>query len=257
MPVDTFSKVDRMGSSNNAINTKSLLSCLRGVIDRHVKQRPRDTLVRNAMEDPAEPLVQRVVEEDACDFCKQLGTSRPVKPSQIASQYHQYCKCHEALFFQETRFKERFVGDEQLGRLGIMFEDGADPDDWEKRDALVLAALGRQVKFLKRHKSGARRADTLVDGDVVEFKNPTKGEITTVRNQVLNCLYGSNRRLIKPQSDWLIISNVRSSMTMLDMEQGLEFAISGADPLRPDELAAIKRITLLDVRTRRMRTYEL
>ena len=85
-----------------APNPKSLLAVLRGALDRRVKQRGRDTVVENAVNDPVKPLVQRVVEPDACDHCKSLGNSKPVDPRKVASEYHQYCKCHIKLVFSKA-----------------------------------------------------------------------------------------------------------------------------------------------------------
>lgn len=78
---------------------KSLLAVLLGAVDRHVKQRPRDTIVRNAVDDPAEVYAQRVTENDACDFCSRFANDAPVDPSRVSEKFHQFCKCHFMLFF--------------------------------------------------------------------------------------------------------------------------------------------------------------
>lgn len=236
---------------------KSLLAALRGAIDRHVKQRPRDTMVRNAIDDPAEPLAQRVTEHDACDFCNQFANGEPVNPRKVSEKFHAYCKCHFILFFQETRYRETFVDDDSLSRIGITMEEGATPDYYEKRDGLVLAALGRKVEYLKRHLSGTRRADTLIDGELVEFKNPTSNGLFTVQNQILGNLYGGNKSVMKPQSDVLLISNVRNSMTMADMERSLAAAFDERSVLTAEEKAYMRKIILLDEHTRRVRIYEI
>ena len=46
-----------------------LVSAFKGLVDKHVKQRGRDTIADNAEIDPAEPLAQRVAESSACEFC--------------------------------------------------------------------------------------------------------------------------------------------------------------------------------------------
>ena len=243
---------------NRTIKPKPLLSVLRGALDRRIKQRARDTMVRNAVEDPAKPYAQRVVEEDACDFCRQLGTSRPVKPSQIASRYHQYCKCHVALFFQETRFKDRFTSKERLEKLGITIEDGASPDDWEKRTALILASAGHRIRFLKEiDKNRRRRSDIKLNGLNFELKNPTGDSGNTIQNQLLNNFYGNDGETFNPQSSRLVISNVRSSMSMLDMERGLAKVLSGNSRISSKELDYMDEIVLVDSKTGRVRRYTL
>lgn len=236
---------------------KSLLAALCGAIDRHVKQRPRDTIVRNAREDPAKPLAQRVSESDACDFCSQFANAEPVDPAKVSEKFHAYCKCHFMLFFQETRYRGRFVDDDALESVGITIEEGATPDYYEKRDGLVMAALGHRVEFLKRHLSGARRADTLIDGELVEFKNPKGSGVYTVQRQIKSMLYGKNKEVMKPQSDVLLISNVRNSMTMFEMQESLAFAYGPNSLLTAEEKAAIRKIILMDERTRRVRVYEM
>lgn len=235
----------------------SLVSALRGLVDKHVKQRPRDTIVRNAIEDPAKPLARRVTEEDACEFCVGEADGKPVSPAKASRHFHRFCKCHYLLFFQETRYQDRIVDDDALKSVGVEMEEGAKPDWYERRNALVLAAAGHRVKFLKRHRSGPRRADTLLDGEPVEFKNPTGGGRRTVQNQILKNLYGENKTIIKPQSDVLLISNVRSPMTMSEMEEGLAFAFGPESILTAEEKACVRKVILLDERTGRMRTYEM
>ena len=244
-------------ANDERMAVKSLLSVLRGAVDRHVKQRPRDTIIRNAIEDPAEPLAQRVTESDACDFCNQFANGEPVNPRKVSEKFHQFCKCHFMLFFQETKYRDRFIDDFELEKVGIDIEDGADPDDWEKRDALVLAALGKKVKFLKRHPHGARMADTLVDGERIEFKNPSSGGKWTVQYQIQSNLYGRNKSIFKPQSDVLLISNARNSMTMTEMEESLAAAFGPDSLLSASDKAYMRKIILLDERTRRVRVYEL
>lgn len=236
---------------------EGLLAVLRGAVDRHVKQRPRDTIVRNAVEDPAKPLARRVTERDACDFCNRFANGEPVDPAKVSERFHQFCKCHFMLFFQETRYREKFANDKELERIGVTMEEGADPDYHEKRDAMVLAAFGRKVRFLKRHPSGARRADTLVDGELVEFKNPTGSGIYTVQRQIKSNLYGKNKEVMKPQSDVLLISNVNNSMTMLEMQESLAYAFGPESLLTAEEKAYMRKIILLDERTRRVRAYEM
>ena len=243
---------------DGAIQAKSLLAVLRGAIDRRVKQRSRDTLKKNALEDPAKPLAQRVVEEDACDFCQRLGNSKPVSPAKVASEYHNYCKCQIALLFQETKYKEQFTNEAALGSLGIETEPGANPDDWEVRDALVLAKLGKHVSFRAQQKGlFVRTSDVFVDGVRCEFKNPKGNGYLTIHNQVKSTLYGEKSHVLNPQSSRILISNVRSEMTMQDMEKGLARVLSGETGLTTHELSEIKEITLLDEKTMTLRRYIL
>ena len=243
--------------SDIEIVRKSLWKAIYGAIDRHVKQRPRDSFKRNAIDDPAEPLVKRVTNNDACSFCNRFASDKPINPREASEKFHQFCKCHFMLFFQETKYKDKIVSEDKLHSIGVTMEDGAKPDDFEKRDAIILAALGRNVEFLKRNKSGSRRADSLIDGEVVEFKNPKGSGLFTVTYQIQSNLYGRNKTVINPQSDVLLISNVRNRMTMFEMERSLEFAFGRESILTDDEKAEIKKVILLDERTRRIRTYEM
>ena len=136
-------------------------------------------------------------------------------------------------------------------------QDGADYDEFERYDATIIAALGKKVEFLKPSRNGPRIADTMIDGERVEFKNPTARNIKTVRNQALNFLYGDNRNVLKPQGDWLLVSNVRNGMSMAEMQESLAFAIAGEQPLTAEQLSCIRRVTLLDVKTRRLITYDI
>lgn len=236
---------------------KGLLKVLAGAVDRHVKQRPRDAFIRNAIDDPVKPLVRRVTESDACDFCNAFANSKPIDPRKSSEKFHQFCKCHYMLFFQETRFRERFVNAAELERIGVTLESGADPDFFEIRNAIGIAALGKRVEILKRHKSGPRRPDTLVDGKPVEFKNPTSNGRRTVLNQLRSVLYGTNKQVIKPQSDVALISNVQSTMNMVDMQLGLEYALTDANGLTEAEKSALTKVILFDEKTRRFLEYEL
>ena len=99
-------EVDEQRSGlENGIQAAALLAVLRGAVDCYVKQRSRDTVLNNAIEDPAKPQAQRVVEPDACDHCKILGNSLPVDPRKVANWYHQYCKCQVMLVFRRAARK--------------------------------------------------------------------------------------------------------------------------------------------------------
>lgn len=236
---------------------RGLFMRLVGAVDRHVKQRPRDAFIRNALDDPAEPYVQRVAENDACAFCNKHANARPVNPRKASEKFHRFCKCHFLLFFQESRYGGGVVSDSRLRDAGISIEDGAKHDMWEKQDALILAASGRRVKLLDEAHDGTRRSDTEVDGEPLEFKNPAFSDVRAVERSIFHVLYGRNKKKIKPQSDKMLVSNARNSMNMHDMELSLEYVLSGKSDLTDDEISYIKEITLLDVRTRRYRTYEL
>lgn len=240
------------------METKSLLSVLRGAIDRHVKQRPRDSFIRNAIDDPAEPLVRRVTENDACSFCNKHANGQPVNPRNASEKFHQFCKCHFMLFFQESRYRDYLVSDSKLESARVTIERGAGPDDWEKRDALILGALGHEVRFLKEiDKPNRRTSDIVLDGVNFEFKNPRGNSRNTIQNQLLNNFYGNDGVTFNPQSDRLLISNANSSMTMLDMENGLARVLSGESRITDGELSYMKEIILLDARTMRTRRYAL
>lgn len=59
-------------------------------------------------------------------------------------------------------------------------------------------------------------------------------------------LYGNDHSMPNPQSDRVVISNVRSSMTMDDMLRGLLVAIDQDEGLKPEELELLSEVILLD-----------
>ena len=121
--------------------------------------------------------------------------------------------------------------------------------------SLLLASLGQKVRFLKPSGNGPRRADIFIDGKRIEFKNPTLNNENTIRNQLLSCLYGKNKDIIKPQSGDVLISNVRNGMTLKEMQESLVRAYTSFQPLTTVEKAHISFVSLLDSRTGILKTY--
>lgn len=101
-----------------------------------------------------------------------------------------------------------------------------------------------------------RRPDAEIGGSSYEIKNPKGAGYLTVYNQVKSNIYGENKHYVNPQSDKIVISNVRSSMTMdkmlrdvvkmINREEG--FVIEGFDLMTEilvvDKAGSIRRIKL-------------
>ena len=148
--------------SDKGVNHKSLLAVLRGALDRRVKQRSRNTVIDNAIEDPAKPLAQRVVEADACDKCKEFGDSLPVDPQKVASEYHQYCKCHVAILFQKVeetaKRMERKIAAKHLGRKEAERVRKEYPEAYrEWRDAVEGIGQMKTAQSLYQHVPGTKQ----------------------------------------------------------------------------------------------------
>lgn len=166
--------------SEGGINPKSLLAVLRGALDRRVKQRSRDTIVSNAIDDPSEPLVQRVTEPDACDHCKLLGNSRPIKPRQVAREYHQYCKCHIALVFRKAVKRVRRTG--QVGHVTYI-KKRRDLELHERIGLDMLTLHGISPTVLAEDHLAAANIDLLINERLWEMKNVTNHK-ASVKNQL-------------------------------------------------------------------------
>ena len=87
------------------------------------------------------------------------------------------------------------------------------------------------------------------------MKNPTGNGYLTVHNQLVHVLYGQDKHHLNPQSSRVIISNVRSSLTMDDMKSGLERALSGESGLSEPEIACLHSVVLIDPKAGKMRGY--
>ena len=91
-----------------------------------------------------------------------------------------------------------------------------------------------------------RIADSLIGADGWEFKSPEGNGFLTIKNQLKSNLYGNDHSTLNPQSDKVVISNVRSSMTLDDMVRGLDVALDPEQGLSPEELDALSEVILLD-----------
>ena len=124
-------------------------------------------------------------------------------------------------------------------------QDGATPDEWEEKTADVLASIGFDVRFKTRSLS-RRRADAAIDGKRWEFKNPSGSGYLCVHNQIKSNLYGENKHKLKPQSSRVVISNVRSTLTLDQMEEQLRRVMDGESGFTEKELSKIEAVLLLD-----------
>lgn len=67
----------------------------------------------------------------------------------------------------------------------VQFEDGAEPDRYEKQTAQSLAARGKAVKFLAPSRvKGARTPDIRMSGVTWEIKIPRKNGKYTIEHAV-------------------------------------------------------------------------
>lgn len=125
---------------------------------------------------------------------------------------------------------------------------GAKPHKHEQDAAGVLAALGLPVTFRPEDKTfSTRQADMFIGGEKWEMKNPEGGNDLTVYNQVKKNLYDRRGRP-RMQSDKLVISNVRSPLSMDDMQNGLLGVLRGDDGLEIPGLERMDEIILLDAK---------
>lgn len=91
-----------------------------------------------------------------------------------------------------------------------------------------------------------RTADSMIQGTSWEFKAPKGSGYLSVYNQLKSALYGNDKHLINPQSDRIVISGVRTSMSLEDMERGLRVALDPERGLTPEERARITQVLLVD-----------
>lgn len=94
------------------------VSYLAGVVDKLVKDQGRDTIKRNAKNDP-HARYARIPNGNACDFCKMLGSRGFVYHSEATAgddrEYHKKCNCQIAVSFDP--FIERYwVGNVHVSR---------------------------------------------------------------------------------------------------------------------------------------------
>lgn len=132
-------------------------------------------------------------------------------------------------------------------------DDAADPDQWEQMAGEILRLqCGLNVVFKTRSLKD-RRADTLIGGVKYEFKNPKGSMPLTIHNQVKKNLYGSRKKkVLNPQSDRLVISNVRSNLQFDEMVRQAEEVMTGITGFNDEELSRISEIVILD-KTGKMR----
>lgn len=145
----------------------------------------------------------------------------------------------------ETVELERYSKNKDRLAGWVKKQDGATPDEWEEKSADVLASIGFDVKFKARSLS-ERRADATIDGKRWEFKNPSGSGYLCVHNQIKSNLYGENKHKLKPQSSRVVISNVRSTLTLDQMEEQLRRVMDGESGFTDKELSKIEAVLLLD-----------
>ena len=138
----------------------------------------------------------------------------------------------------------------------VEVELGAEPDEWELLVAEVLSCHGCNVIFRKRSLFDYdRRCDSLINNVRWELKNPRGSGYLTIHNQLLNNLYGQDKHFLNPQSSRVVISNVRSDMSIEFMQESLERALSGESGLSDAELACIHAVVLVDYGDKDVRGY--
>lgn len=127
-------------------------------------------------------------------------------------------------------------------------EKGAEPEDHEQQVAELLSKNGFRVKFKKRSLlSHDRRADSLIGNNKYEFKDPNGNSPLCVHNQIKKNLYGSGKKkILNPQSDCVIISNVRNDLSFDELVSQANDVLSGKTDLPPDGLDYMKEIIIVD-----------
>lgn len=131
----------------------------------------------------------------------------------------------------ETRDPEWF----KTGKVpAYRSESGAAPDEFERKCGDLLRSNGIPVEFRKTmgdQPGGFRRrtSDTFIKGVAWEMKNPAGNGHLTVWNQFKSAVYGNDKRIPNPQSDKLIISNVRSEKTVEQMVEDAQRVLDDGD----------------------------
>lgn len=117
----------------------------------------------------------------------------------------------------------------------------------EEKMADLLSAHGFRVEMVDAAQgANGRVADSMIGNSTWEFKAPRGNGFLTIKNQLKSNLYGNDHSTLNPQSDKVVISNVRSNMTMSDMIKGLQVALDPEQGLSFEELAALNEVILLD-----------
>lgn len=113
-------------------------------------------------------------------------------------------------------------------------ESGASPDEFERRCGELLRSIGLPVEFRKTigdQPGGFRKrtSDTYIKNVAWEMKNPSGDGYLTVWNQFKSAVYGNDKRTPNPQSDRLIISNVRCKKTVEQMAEDAQKVFDDGD----------------------------
>ncbi len=125
-------------------------------------------------------------------------------------------------------------------------EEGASPDDYEKKVGSILSEQGFKVAFLAPTGNTvngykARTPDTTLNGIAWEIKNPSGSGKLTVRNQFKSAVYGNDTHDRNPQSSNLVISNVRSEMTIEKMEADVNAVFASGEYPEITEVLLVDR----------------
>ena len=136
------------------------------------------------------------------------------------------------------------------------FLERAKPDEYERAVAESLGRMGLGVTFRPEAPDfSTRQADSLINGQKWEFKNPAGSGRLTIWNQVKKCLYGRYGHTLNMQSSRLVISNARSSMTFESMISDLEKVLAREEGFEIADLEKMDEILILDVKTQRIRRF--
>lgn len=100
-----------------------------------------------------------------------------------------------------------------------------DPE-WEKHEkdtAEILFEHGFGIDHIKRsYEFRQRKADTFLNGEKWEMKSPQGAGYMSIHNTLKKAVFGSSKQRVRnPQSSRLVISNLRSTMTLDEMEHYL------------------------------------
>lgn len=132
----------------------------------------------------------------------------------------------------------------------------ADPDEFELEVGKILREkCGFNLEFKARSLKD-RRADALIGRNKYELKNPEGAIPLTIHNQVKKNFYGSRKQKVyNPQSDRVIISNVRSNLSFNEMIRQAKEVLAGETGFSADELSGLTEIMIVDRsgRTRRLK----
>lgn len=258
---------------------------LGGLLVRQVNAKADETIIRNAVADPAHPRWALVPHAGACGWCVLLASQGFWYSARGRVPRHDHCKCAVAVDFSddpalegydvgpmrgayadarrtveadarrswgsmsaEERSKYQRNGKtsydaylrnriaaemsardrgwlQRGGVLDYSLAEGAEPDQTERSVGGILGGHGMRVVFQPRSLTlGDRRADTVINGSKWEIKSPRGKGYLTILNQFKSVVFGENKHVRNPQASRVVISNVRSALSLEEMAEGVRRA---------------------------------